>query len=237
MQIHWSTTRKEWEMPGRSLVCVTFSALLAILSCTAVAQELRTPEPEFFGQSDPAPAWAVWAAFYRQLQHQASQSAVLPASLLKSRVGIAEDLTLPIMNLGEDYLRTLQRLQEERRRLGGLAPVRVPQGDLRAHLTPPVERRAPTEADLALQATRTPLPLPRSEAGGGQADVPQQREDPVVAFDASARSALEEHQQQLVGLIGARDYAALERWIASELGEQVRVPRRAYPLSSLDVAR
>lgn len=224
-------------MQGRSLVCVTFSVLLGILSCTAVAQELRTPEPEFFGQSDPAPAWAVWAAFHRSLQHQARQSAVLPASLLQSRAGIAEGSTLRIMSLGEDYLRTLQRLQDERRRLGGLAPVAVPQGDLRAHLTPPVERRAPTEADLALQAMRTPLRLPRSEAGGGQADVPQQREDPVAAFDASARSALAEHQQQLVGLIGARDYAALEHWIASEFGEQVRVPRRAYPLSSPDAQR
>lgn len=235
-------------MHGRNLVSVTFSALLGILSCTAVAQEagnktsdttraLRNPEPEFFGQTDPAPAWAVWAAFYRHLQHQANQSSVLPSSLLKSRAGIAENSTLGIMNLGEDYLRTLQRLQEERRRLGGLATIAVPQGDLSAHLRPPVERRAPTDADLASQAKRTPLRLPRPATGGGQADVPQQRVDPVDAFDASARSALEEHQQQLVGLIGAGDYAALERWIASEFGEQVRVPRRAMRLATPEAER
>lgn len=224
-------------MHGRSLVGVTFSALLSILPCTAVAQEPRAPEPEFFGQSDPAPAWAVWAAFYRLLQYQASQSSALPFSLLTSQVGIAEDSTFYIMNLGDDYLRTLQHLQEERRRLDGLAQVRVPSGDLGAHLTPPVERRGPTETDLALLAKRTPLRLPRSEAGGGQVDAPQQREDPVAAFDASARTALQGHKQQLVGLIGERDYAALERWIVSELGEQVRVPRRTYPLSTPESER
>lgn len=234
-------------MSRRGLVYVTVSALLGVMSCAAVAQnaedwlanttrELSIRETEFFGQSDPAPAWAVWAAFYRQLENQANQSAALPSSFLKSRAGIAEDSTFLIVNQGRDYLRTLERLQEERRRLGGLATVRVPQGDLSAHLTPPAERRGPTEADLALRARRAPLRLPGSKAQG-QADEPQQREDPVAAFDASARAALQAHQQELVGLIGARDYAALERWVVSELGEQVRVPRRTYPLQSPDPGR
>lgn len=232
-------------MFGRRSAGIAISTLFGILSCTALSQQLgngsaekvdvlRTPEAEFFGQSDPATEWAVWAAFYRQLQYQASQSSAFPLSQLKTRVGLSEESAVRVVTLGDEYLQTLRRLQEERRRLGGLANVRVPQGDLSLHLAPPVERREPSEADLAMLAQRRPLRLPRPEGEVGEG--PKQREDPVVAFDGDARTALEVHKQQLIGLIGAREYAALDRWIASEFGERVRVPRRApSPSSQNDV--
>lgn len=128
---------QDGEVLVEKLVSVARTVLLGVLSGVAIAQEVvidvasdtgepRTLRAEFFGQSDPAPSWAVWAAFYRHLQYQASQSAGLPISVLKSRVGIGEDLADHVMYLGRDYLQSLQRLQEESRRNSGLATVVVP---------------------------------------------------------------------------------------------------------------
>lgn len=230
------------------LVSVARTVLLGVLSGVAIAQEVvidvasdtgepRTLRAEFFGQSDPAPSWAVWAAFYRHLQYQASQSAGLPISVLKSRVGIGEDLADHVMYLGRDYLQSLQRLQEESRRNSGLATVVVPPGGGALQLTPPVERRAPNESDLALLARARPLELPRRGEDGTTPEVSLMREDPLVAFEGEARAAVETHKLELLRVIGARNYSALDRWVTLEFGEQVRVPRQASRAPSLGVDR
>lgn len=223
-------------MPKCRLISAMLSLLIGIPPLESFGQEKAqsTPfltqkdsarAPEFFGHSDPAPTWAVWRAFHSSFQFRGRQSLDIPYSILESEVGISRDSADNIMNLGRKYLQTLDHLQEEVSRLGGRGTLLVSPEILRATLTPPDVRRGPTEADLALQSRRAPLRPLLATAGEGRQRVPMESGDSGASFEERARSAIEDHQQQLIGLIGAHQFDSLQRWVDSSFGEHVRVPR------------
>lgn len=205
-----------------ALLVLAFSAPVLGAAQAYAAQQARAysiPEPEFIGQSEPAPEWMVWRAFHRSLQFYAVQSSQVVNKLLTSRLGIGEDAAMRFLNLGKQYGDAQLRLdadisKEAARRLG-------------THTMPPEVRAAAEAARTRITQRRSPTSQERvrEQSRGPRVSIEEALEQSGAAavFDTDRTQALQSHQQDMLGLLGRAGYIRLLGWIDAEVKDKVRV--------------
>lgn len=211
------------------MICFTAPPLGAAES-VAVAQgrTYSIPEPEFIGQSEPAPEWIVWRAFHRSLHFYVVQSPDLVSKLLTSRLGIGEDAAIRFMSLGKEYEQKSVRLEadvssETARRLG-------------THSMPSEVRVAAKAAQAGVTKRRSPTPEERTreQSRGPRMSIQNVLEQNGLAadFDARRMQVLQAHQREMLNLLGKRGYARLLGWIDAEVRDKVRVSHAGVRLAT-----